>query len=46
MGLFDNIFGGGNRERTRDESSVQADINRGLKESGGKFTPEINSLVA
>jgi hypothetical protein len=28
MGLFDNIFGGGNRERTRDESSVQADINR------------------
>lgn len=46
MGLFDNIFGGGNRERTRDEKSVQADINRGLKESGGKFTPEINSLVA
>jgi hypothetical protein len=46
MGLFDNIFGGGNREKTRDESSVQADINRGLKESGGKFTPEINSLVA
>jgi hypothetical protein len=31
MGLFDNIFGGGNREKTRDESSVQADINRGLK---------------
>lgn len=46
MGLFDRIFGGGDSKTTRDEKSVQTDINRGLKESGGKFTPEINSLVA
>ena len=46
MGLFDNIFGGGNREKTRDESSVQADINKSLKESGGKWTSNLNDLVA
>ena len=34
------------RERTRDESAVQADINRSLKASGGEFTSEINNLVA
>lgn len=46
MGLFDRFFGGGNSKNTRDEKSVQKDINRGLKESGGKFTREINDLVA
>jgi hypothetical protein len=35
MGLFDNIFGG---ETTRDEKSVQSDINKALKDSGGKWT--------
>jgi hypothetical protein len=34
MGLFDNIFGGGRR----DEKSVQSDINKALKDSGGKWT--------
>lgn len=46
MGLFDRIFGGGDSKNTRDEETVQKEINRGLKESGGKFTPEINNLVA
>jgi hypothetical protein len=45
MGFFDKVFGGGNRETTRDEKSVQRDINKSLKDSGGKFTPEINALV-
>jgi hypothetical protein len=42
MGLFDNIFGGG----TRDEKSVQSDINKALKDSGGKWTENLNDLVA
>jgi len=32
--------------RTRDEKSVQADINRALKESGGQWTSNLNDLVA
>jgi len=31
---------------TRDEKSVQADINKALKESGGKWTSNLNDLVA
>jgi hypothetical protein len=42
MGLFDKIFGGG----TRDEKSVQSDINKALKDSGGKWTSNLNDLVA
>jgi hypothetical protein len=42
MGLFDNIFGGGRR----DEKSVQSDINKALKDSGGKWTENLNDLVA
>jgi hypothetical protein len=42
MGLFDKIFGGG----TRDEKSVQSDINKALKDSGGKWTENLNDLVA
>jgi hypothetical protein len=42
MGLFDKIFGGG----TRDEKSVQSDINKALKDSGGKWTKNLNDLVA
>ena len=42
MGLFDNIFGGG----TRDKKSVQSDINKALKDSGGKWTKNLNDLVA
>ena len=46
MGVFDKIFGGGNRETTRDEKSVQRDINKALKDSGGKWTSNLNDLVA
>jgi hypothetical protein len=42
MGLFDKIFGGG----TRDEKSVQSDINKALKDSGGRWTENLNDLVA
>jgi hypothetical protein len=42
MGLFDKIFGGG----TRDEKSVQSDINKALKDSGGKWTSNLNDLVS
>jgi hypothetical protein len=46
MGVFDKIFGGGNRETTRDEKSVQRDINKSLKDSGGKWTSNLNDLVS
>jgi hypothetical protein len=46
MGVFDKIFGGGNRETTRDEKSVQRDINKSLKDSGGEWTSNLNDLVA
>jgi hypothetical protein len=34
------------RETTRDEKSVQADINKALKDSGGKWTSNLNDLVS
>jgi hypothetical protein len=34
------------RETTRDEKSVQSDINKALKDSGGKWTSNLNDLVA
>ena len=37
---------GRGRESSRDESAVQADINRSLRESGGKWTSGLNDLVA
>jgi hypothetical protein len=46
MGLFDRIFGGGDSKNTRDEKSVQSDINKALKDSGGKWTSNLNDLVA
>jgi hypothetical protein len=46
MGLFDRIFGGGDSKNTRDEKSVQSDINKALKDSGGKWTKNLNDLVA
>lgn len=37
---------GRGRESTRDESAVQSDINRSLRESGGQWTSGLNDLVA
>ncbi len=37
---------GRGRESSRDESAVQADINRSLRESGGQWTSGLNDLVA
>jgi hypothetical protein len=34
------------RETTRDEKSVQSDINKALKDSGGKWTSNLNDLVS
>ena len=34
------------RETTRDEKSVQSDINKALKDSGGRWTENLNDLVA
>ena len=34
------------REKTRDESAVQDDINRSLRESRGQWTSNLNDLVA
>lgn len=39
-------LGSSSSEKTRDEKSVQADINKALKESGGKWTSNLNDLVA
>lgn len=33
-------------EKTRDEKSIQADINKALKDSGGKWTSNLNDLVS
>lgn len=48
MSFLSDLFGGGGRSResTRDESAVQADINRSLRESGGQWTSNLNDLVA
>ncbi len=39
-------LGSSSSEKTRDEKSVQADINKALKDSGGKWTSNLNDLVA
>jgi hypothetical protein len=46
MGFLDKIFGGGDSKTTRDEKSVQSDINKALKDSGGEWTRNLNDLVA
>ena len=38
--------GEGSKGRSKNEMKTQTKINTQLKESGGKFTPEINDLVA
>jgi hypothetical protein len=38
--------GEGSKGRSKNEMKTQREINAQLKESGGKFTPEINDLVA
>jgi hypothetical protein len=42
MGFFDNIFGGG----TRDEKSIQADINRVYRENDGQYSEEAAPFIA
>ena len=42
MGLFDKIFGGG----TRDEKSIQADINRVYRENDGQYSEEAAPFIA
>lgn len=46
MEFLNKLFGGGNRQTTRDEKSIQADINRVYKENDGKYSSEAAPFIA